>query len=361
MRQIAPKHGLTLSYLMGPVPGAPAAQYVLLMKQRWDDPLLFVSSDDRRTFRYRLQQSWYRETVLNAAPAWRASAKRNLGSLLDANELRFRPGLNFLNEAASVHAQDRIAAVHHAGGTLEAERLRTNMLSSMPMCFNLFGALRDHPEFLELVRATLDPEATAIVRVDCEWAPVPADALGDKTAFDAVVVTARADGSRHLVGVECKYTEPFSATRYNTERYSAVHDGSGWFKDGTAQSLIGSSTNQLWRNTLLAVACATRGHADTAAVAVVALAEDPKASRAVNDVRAILKEPELHCRAVPLESFVSAARDIGGVLNVWANQFERRYLDLSPIGGVEQHVFAQLHASSPIREAEPPASAQSSR
>jgi len=62
------------------------------------------------------------------------------------------------------------------------------MLSSMPACFNMFGALSGHPEFLDLVRATLDPEAADVVRVECEWAPPPTDALNDKTAFDAVVV-----------------------------------------------------------------------------------------------------------------------------------------------------------------------------
>ena len=76
--------------------------------------------------------------------------------------------------------------MREAGGTLEPTRLKKNMLSSMPVCFNLFGALRGEPGLLELIRTTLDPEATSIVRVDCEWAPPPAEALSDKTAFDAV-------------------------------------------------------------------------------------------------------------------------------------------------------------------------------
>lgn len=33
--------------------------YRLTVELRWDDPLLAVKSDERRTFNYRLLQSWY--------------------------------------------------------------------------------------------------------------------------------------------------------------------------------------------------------------------------------------------------------------------------------------------------------------
>ena len=315
------------------------------MALRWDDPKLAVKSDDRRTFKHRLLQSWYREEVLGAEPGvYTPSGKprRVLGSLLHGDDLKFRPELNFLNVEAFNHAIKRIDAVHEAGGTLEPRRLKENMLSSMPACFNLFGALRSQPQLLDLVRETLDPLATAIVRVDCEWAPPPGDALSDKTAFDAVLVTAREDGSTHLIGIETKYTEPFSTTEYPADRYRKTHDECGWFHPDSAETLVGAATNQLWRNTLLAAACEMDGYASSASVAVVALADDSKAQSAVAGVRDALHEPEVRCAAVPFERFVDVARHLGGPVAAWANQFERRYLDLGPIRDVEADLYACL-------------------
>lgn len=219
------------------------------------------------------------------------------------------------------------------------------MLSSMPVCFNLFGALRGEPGFLDLIRSTLDPEATSIVRVDCEWAPPPSEALADKTAFDAVVVTSRSDGSTHLIGIETKYTEPFSTTEYSVDKYRTPHESSGWFLADTADGLTAAATNQLWRNALLATKCENNDHATTSAVAVVALANDPKASAAVAGLRAAMHEPERRCLSVSFEQFVDAARQIGGALTSWADQFERRYLDLGPVADIGSTVYEQLHRS----------------
>ena len=43
------------------------------MNLKWDDPSLAVGSDDRRTSKYRLLQSWYREHVLHELPGSYAS------------------------------------------------------------------------------------------------------------------------------------------------------------------------------------------------------------------------------------------------------------------------------------------------
>lgn len=121
------------------------------------------------------------------------------------------------------------------GGTLDVDRLHHNMLSSMPMCFNLFGMLCTMPDGqLPLVRACFDATAEAVEMIECEWVPEhPASTLSDRTAFDAAIVTRRSDGSRHLIAIETKYTEPFSQTRYGARshdagKYRGMHEASGW-------------------------------------------------------------------------------------------------------------------------------------
>src|SRR4029453_14672485 len=99
----------------------------------WNDPSLRVASDSRRRAQYRALQSWYRETELHARPG-RHWSGRLVGSLLPA-ELE-RAGLNFLDEEIAGYAEQRAAEVVREGGTLDRNRLRRNMLSSMPLCFN---------------------------------------------------------------------------------------------------------------------------------------------------------------------------------------------------------------------------------
>jgi len=119
------------------------------MTLRWDAPELQVDSDSSRTARYRLLQSWYREEILHARPGVHTSRgppDRPCGSLLHLDEVTARPGLNFLDPKVATYATSRTAEVQSHNGTLEEGRLRHNMLSSMPLCLNLFGMIREMPE-----------------------------------------------------------------------------------------------------------------------------------------------------------------------------------------------------------------------
>ena len=80
----------------------------------------------------------------------------------------------------------------------------------------------------------------------------PTDALGDRTAFDAIIWYRAAGGDRRFVAIETKYTEPFSAKAYDSAKYRSVTEGSGWFQTGAAELLRASATNQLWRGLMLA-------------------------------------------------------------------------------------------------------------
>src|SRR4051794_14116507 len=66
------------------------ARGVRRMQLSWSDPRLSVASDSRRTARYRLLQSWYREQVLNARYGdfcgGGGGTRRPLGSLLDIED-----------------------------------------------------------------------------------------------------------------------------------------------------------------------------------------------------------------------------------------------------------------------------------
>ena len=64
-----------------------------------------------------------------------------------------------------------------------------------------------------MVKEIFDPEAIEVEAMECEWKP-GTNVLDDRTAFDAVVVTKRTGGERHLIGIETKYTEALSSKQY---------------------------------------------------------------------------------------------------------------------------------------------------
>ena len=301
------------------------------MQLSWSDPRLSVASDSRRTARYRLLQSWYREQVLNAEYGeYRVNGgTRPLGSLLALHDVVDRPWLNFLTRSAAAYARERAEIVQASGGSIDKARLARNMLSSLPMAFSIFGELRSREDRgLDVVRAFLDPQAVAVEVMECAWRPA-VDVLGDRSGFDAAVITLREDGSRHLVGIDVKYTEQFNRTIYNSDGYRQVHEYSGWFHPGTARPLLGPTTNQLWRTSLLAAACAQREvmGVTSASVVVMCLGEDPDAARALAGLSSALRDPREHCRIVSLESFVAGIREGLGPQETWADAFATRYLD----------------------------------
>lgn len=207
------------------------------------------------------------------------------------------------------------------------------MLSRMPLCFNLFGTARETAEAqLDFVRAVFDPSAATVEMIEVEWTPRnPLSTINDRTAFDAAIVTRRSDGSRHLVGIETKCTEPFSQTRYGSagrpdaDTYGTIHDSCGWFDSNAHDRLVGSTTNQLWRNCLLAAAVEKSGEVDSASIAVVAVVGDHGAAAAIAGVGGAMTDTS-RCRLVSLESIVAEARGISSLAG-WANRFEERYLD----------------------------------
>lgn len=300
--------------------------------QDWDAPGMLPASDSKRTAKYRRLQSWYRAVQLGA-PAGRFMRHERLGSWLHEDAVAEQRDLNFLHPAAYEHAEQRKDEVQTEGGSLEPKRLFHNMLSSMPMCFNLFGAMRGEPAFLPVFQRLFDERATRILDVVCEWTAGDADArLGDRTAFDAVVLYETSDGPA-FCGIETKYTEPFSRKVYEptpSNRYREVTHESGWFADpaGAIQVLQGPDSNQLWRNTMLAARIDSCGRHGRGMLAVVALADDEGAAKATAIMApALAADHADRLASVSIEAVLAATNDVAPELAWWATSFRRRYLD----------------------------------
>ena len=295
---------------------------------------------DPLTRKCRLLQSWYRVEKLGEPDCgpWRRGG-RPVGSTLVNGE---RTGANFLSPAAFAYAKEKVAEKEtNPDLTLDAYRLFNNMLSSMPMCFNLFSDFRERARdgcgTTRRVLAAMFAESpiTAIDSVEVEMLPRPTERyIDDKTAFDAAVLFRDASGLRGLVSIETKYTDKLGVNKAsNEDRKFALARDLGLFTDEGLAWYRTHGFDQVARNLLLTLAYAQVEGLDYATNYVLGPAEDKEAPRAVESLRQRLA-PAFRDRILwlPLEHAIE--RGLGAADEFFTDHLKRfhsRYLDFSQI------------------------------
>jgi hypothetical protein len=182
-----------------------------------------------------------------------------VGSRLELTFAR-ESGANFITPAALAAVRARLAAPEQYQ-TLNEHRLWADLLSSMPLCFNLFGGLAGDSEAARSAIRIWWPDApTGDVRVRFEHSPGRRDRafLGNQSAFD-VGFEVGADGdARGIIGVETKYHEHAIAEAAPKaaalSRYVEVTERSGIFAEGWREKIVGTQLQQIWLDHLLVLA-----------------------------------------------------------------------------------------------------------
>ena len=282
-------------------------------------------SDNDFTRRMRRHQSWYRAYVLKVpygTGPWPWS-RTPYGNML--TEQSAEAGLNFLTPGIFGLAKRRIA---DGTGMVDPFRLMRNMLSSQPMCFNLFGELAlDHALATRLVRVLWGEHIARVTGVHIEWAPEPAaEYLDDRTAFDAFIEYETEDGQAGFVGIETKLSEPFSVRRYDKPEYRRWMTPDGPWRADAGGEVAKQEHNQLWRDHLLAWSLLRHPESKYAAggLSVVYHPEDRRCREVIAGYRALLRD-ETTFSSFDLAQVVSAWKPLAGQ---WLAQFEQRYLAL---------------------------------
>ena len=297
----------------------------------WRDSRFQVKSDPARRAQRRLLQGWWRATQLGLPPG-RDEFGLLRNNMLPESALAEDRFLNFLCPEVGRYVEQRAPLVLAEEGALDEDRLWRNLLSSMPLCFNLFGKLRAKSEAAArvLARAT-GLDVSEVDEIEVEWTPEGPGLLGDKTAFDAFVSYRTSAGKRGFFAVETKYTESFSRKIYDKPRYREVTDwAESGFRAGAADVMRGIKTNQLWRNALLALAVRRELQFDEGRVLLVALEDDPHIDRAMKVFSRVHDDPQGLIQMSSLECLIDSAKH-ESELREWACDFERRYLDLAPL------------------------------
>lgn len=289
----------------------------------WDDPCWVEKSDTAEQRRLRRHQVWWREVELGEPAGQIANRDRRVASML-VDDVSLDVNL-WTVEAREAYERARERLEQGSGaGLIQEARLRRNLLSSQPLCFNLFGYLAaDAGALLPWVK-TWSPGAHAVTEVELEWAPQ--EGAVARSAFDAFITYETDEGNQGFLGIECKYAEDLSKSQRGdaAEKFlNATREG-GW-KPGAEEALDRNGLRQFWYNTLLAQRVLQGGRFVEGRSLVVALAADSKARAAVADVREQLQDHDF----LGFDSLENIVGSVAGH-DRWKDTFTRRYLDFRP-------------------------------
>jgi hypothetical protein len=201
-----------------------------------------------------------------------AGRQRRIGSLL--SNAAAQAGRNFMSPEIA-HLVRREMAYRERGAFIDQRRLFGNLLSSMPLCFNVWAPLRLNLDLAAQVVRNLVPGIDLARVLDVWFEHSPGrdrdDLTGDRSAWDSAIIYQRADGERGLLAIEMKYSETGSesATELSV-RYDELAQSSELYKAPMSAVLRTGLCQQLFREHLLACAAVHRRHYAEARFVLVA-------------------------------------------------------------------------------------------
>jgi hypothetical protein len=101
-----------------------------------------------------------------------------------------------------------IEPAHNQRKLYSRPRIFDDLLSSQPLCFNLFGELAEDLNLATAVcRELWSERVSEVTAIEFEWSPGRADPryLDNRSAFDVIVFHTTPAGGRGFVGIEVKY------------------------------------------------------------------------------------------------------------------------------------------------------------
>jgi hypothetical protein len=255
-------------------------------------------------------------------------------------------GANFITRDIAALAL-REACYREIGAMMDEDRLFTNLLSSMPLVFNLFGPLRlDLALAATVCRSFIPGFDGTVTQVLFEHAPSRGNPkfTADYTAFDVLIRYKTNAGRRGFIAIEVKYSEscqePAATPR---SRYDELSRETGLFIEPDASHLRTNPLQQLWREHLLAQSMITNGLYDEGWFILIAPQLNHLVQGAAGAYRCQLNEPterQVLFINVTLEDFIAAMRDAGAKDHAAA--LFRRYCDFWLVDGEIELALSDL-------------------
>jgi|SRR5574344_1021714 hypothetical protein len=277
----------------------------------------------------RLLQSKWREKN-----GWKMNDKRgsNYGNFVETAFAQ-NEKVNFLTDNIKNLVVEKIKEIKNNGGLVGEPRIWNNLLSSQPLCFNLFGELCCDPDLATKFFKTLFPNRLdSVTSVKFEHSPGRGDTkyIGDHSAFDAFVEYTK-DNKKGFIGIEVKYAESLreetkkTANKYFKEQYATLTNACGLFKPDSVDFLRQPPLSQIWRDHLLCIA--TRQDYDEGFFVFLFPSENSHCQKGVDSYKRYLTfdNEEQNCfYPRHLEDFINTLVSISNA--DWTIELKNRYL-----------------------------------
>ena len=301
------------------------------------------------------QSTWREGRGLDAAEITVGGARRRLGSRLTDHDAE--AGRNFLTETTWQRVQKELeaneAAPSAARKMMTATRLKDNLLSSQPLCFNLFAELSADLGLATRALRLVWPDVIGRVEaIEFEWSPGRDDEtyLGNRSAFDVAVFYSAAGGRRGILGIEVKYHEDLRAVggELRDRAVEVAHDA-GLPLDVADPTWSRAPLNQLLLDHLLALSITQHQKRPwgTADFCLLYPAVNAACHAAVAEYRGRLGYlPAFH--ATTLETLIGALRST--TEEPWVEAFHDRYLAYGRAFFVGQGIERPLRRADAVRD-----------
>lgn len=287
----------------------------------------------------RLLQSWYRTDVLKQKQFGfgpEKNSKGKYGNILVNGETT---GSNFLSTSIFHYVNYRLEFLKN-GETIGEYRIYNNMLSSQPMCFNLFFPIKQlfesNTKAADRILQACFPQLQIerVLSIELEYLPYPVDQyLNDRTAFDAMVIYKTTSGKINILAIETKYVEALGTNRSSdiSHQIELVKNSSVFSSDCLAHSENGFS--QLGRNFMLAEKYRKVHHLDEAHAVVIAPLENNSSETEIAVFSKLLSEEYKHqLFYCSLEKVTEAIAESCPKTHIrWIKDFRTRYLGFENI------------------------------
>jgi hypothetical protein len=234
--------------------------------------------------------------------------------------------------------------------TIGVARLFNNLLSSMPLAFNLF-----HPLIMMMSDTANDKLVTKIVaalfpglgvkkvmEIRIEFVPTPIENYTkDKSAMDAFIAYLDEDDQTCIIAIECKYTDTLGTNKASdNEKKLAVAIKSGLFTEAGIKH-INKGCTQIYRNFLLTESYRMVHDCAHSISVILAPKDHPSTKREIKSLKQFLL-PQYANKIVKcnLEDFVRiSAEHVTPQWRPWIDWVQKRYLDFNRI----EELYKQLN------------------
>ena len=293
-------------------------------------------SDNSFTAKYRKLQSEYRATILKEpyGNGPNKNSKNKYGNILINGE---NTGSNFISNAAFNFAKQKVLDKQiNKYMTIDEYRLFNNMLSSMPMCFNLFGDLREllltnQDEVSRIIKSIFKELnwIEKVIYIDVEFIPVPiSNYTNDKSAFDAMILVEDINEKKGLISIETKYTDLLGSNSSKDKSIkNEIIENNKIFNDELVKKLKVKGYKQIHRNYLLTYIFAKKNKFKHFANIVISPKEDKPSVEEIKQLKSHLLQKEDTIMKIPLEKIVDRGikcnnNDISMIMT----KFKQRYI-----------------------------------